>query len=131
MILISQQHVKWNLFIAIAIYVKLLTLAAKISISRCCRSAISASDNSILLSWMLCKLLCISWLFFTTHKFSWVFKFHVSNKSNKEVMLGKKSGSELFWNRRGQAVRKGNGMWIGFSCLYLKLCVHDPASSKN
>ena len=39
------QHVRWNTFIAIAIYLKLLTITANISISRCCRSPRSASDT--------------------------------------------------------------------------------------
>ena len=42
------KHVRWNLFIAIAIYLKLLTIAANISINRCSRSPRSASDDSIL-----------------------------------------------------------------------------------
>ena len=28
--------------------------------------------------------------------YNWVLKFHISNKSNKQVMLGVTSGSELF-----------------------------------
>ena len=42
------QHVRWNIFKAIAIYLKLLTIVVNSSISRCSRSPRSTSDNSIL-----------------------------------------------------------------------------------
>ena len=41
------QHVRWNIFKAIGIYLKLFIIVANISISRCCRSPRSTSDNSI------------------------------------------------------------------------------------
>ena len=66
-------------------------------------------------------------------------------------MLNVTPGSELFWNRRDQTVRKGHAMWIWiqlpfneneikisikkstFDLLwnYLKLCEHQLSSSKN
>ena len=70
-------------------------------------------------SWMLCKLLCIS-VFFTTHKFSLALKFHVSNKSNKSVMLSETSWSELIWNRKDWTVRKGNALWIWIQLSFIK-----------
>ena len=42
--------------------------------------------------------------------YNWALKFHISNKSNKQVMLGVTSGSELFSNRKNQTEKKGNAM---------------------
>ena len=48
--------------------------------------------------------------------YDWVLKFHISNKSNEQVMLGVTSGSELFWNRINRAARKGNA--IAMQCEF-------------
>ena len=43
----------------------------------------------VICNWKLCKP-------FLLVTYDWVLKFHISNKSNKQVMLGVTSGSELF-----------------------------------
>ena len=45
-------------------------------------------------------------------------------------MLGVTSGSELLWNRRNQAAKKENAMWIQiqlpFNKNYLKISIKKP-----
>ena len=55
----------------------------------------------VICNWKLCKLSLLV-------TYDWVLKFHISNKSNKQVMLGVTSGSELFGNRRNHTEKKGN-----------------------
>ena len=59
----------------------------------------------VICNWKFCKL-SLSLLI----TYDWVLNFRISNKSNKQVMLGVTSGSELFSNRKNQTEKKGNAM---------------------
>ena len=43
----------------------------------------------VICNWKLCEFALLV-------TYDWVLKFHISNKSNKQVMLGVTSGLELF-----------------------------------
>ena len=55
----------------------------------------------VIYNWKYCK----PSLLVTYH---WILEFHISNKSNKQVMFGVTSGSGWFCNRRNRTARKGN-----------------------